>query len=171
MPGDIVEADYQIFNTSNQACGTRFKFEKYEGGFVHGTLIGPNGSSVHVQKTAGHVSICHAEALAPNSGNLGTRKRRKRPTERGLAAKLSRKEAAAKKKTRKEPAAKISRKEAATKIIHKGPGFAKAIVNASKTKKPATKIIRKGPGFAKAIVNASKTKKPATKTIRKGPEG
>ena len=119
MPGDIVEADYQIFNTSNQACGTRFKFEKYEAGFVHGTLIGPNGSSVHVQKTAGHVSICHAEALAPNSGNLGNRKRRKRPTERGLAAKLSRKEAAAKKKTRKEPAAKISRKEAATKIYER----------------------------------------------------
>ena len=164
MPGDIVEADYQIFNTSNQACGTRFKFEKYEAGFVHGTLIGPNGSSVHVQKTAGHVSICHAEALAPNSGNLGNRKRRKRPTERGLAAKLSRKEAAAKKKTRKEPAAKISRKEAATKKKTRKEPAAKI-----SRKEAATKIIRKGPGFAKAIVNASKTKKPATKTIRKGP--
>ena len=107
-PGDIVEADLQIIDPHGSACGTRFVFERYEGGFVVGHLQGPNGR-VDLRKTAGHVSVCHAEALQPNSGNLGSRKRTIKPS--------------------------VKQKEAnASKIVRKGPALAQAIVDAHKTK-------------------------------------
>ena len=78
-PVDIVEADVQIIDKKNSACGTRFIFERYEHGFIVGHLDGPNGR-VDLRKTAGHVSVCHASALEPNSGNLGSRTRQRTET-------------------------------------------------------------------------------------------
>ena len=76
--GDIVEADHQIFDKKLNACGTRFTFERLEGGFIVGHIDTPTGR-MELKKTAGHVAVCHATALEPNSGNIGRRKRRKRP--------------------------------------------------------------------------------------------
>ena len=124
-PGDIVEADYQIIDPHGSACGTRFVFERYEGGFVVGHLQGPNGR-VDLRKTAGHVSVCHAEALQPNSGNLGSRKRAIKPS-------VKQKEANASKIVRNQKEANTS------KIVRKGPALAQAIVDAHKTKEKSKK--------------------------------
>ena len=65
-PGDVVESDVQIFDEKNTVVGTRFIFDNYEDGYIFGHLQGPNGR-FDVKKTAGHVSVCDAEALEPNS--------------------------------------------------------------------------------------------------------
>ena len=79
-PGDMVESDMQIFDRDDVACGTRFTFVKYEDGFIYGKVQNPHGRTVQFRRTAGHISVCHAEALEPNSGNLGSRHRRKKQT-------------------------------------------------------------------------------------------
>ena len=117
-PGDIVEADHQIMDTKNTACGTRFIFERYERGFIVGHLVGPNGR-VDIKKTAGHISVCHAAALEPNSGNLGSLTRQRTETLKS----------------------KESKQQNRSRSVAKGRAMAQAIVDAHKSKKGKSKKI------------------------------
>ena len=119
--GDTVELDFQIYDDKLNACGTRFVFDRYADGLVHGHIETPSGV-MQLKKTAGHVSVCHASALEPNSGNIGRRKRRKRPTPK------------------------------VADIVRNGSGFAKVLVSHHRKKNPPDEVPKKNPGLMKFLL-------------------
>ena len=55
--GDVVESDYTIIDDKGNALGSRFKFDKVEGGHVYGSITRQDGSVFEFQKTCGHADL------------------------------------------------------------------------------------------------------------------
>ena len=73
----MVESDHMIFSEKSEALGTRFVFLRVEDGCVVGQIKCPDGLCMQLKRTCGHVCVLHASQTAPNSGNMGSRKRRR----------------------------------------------------------------------------------------------
>ena len=164
--GDIVEADCIIFDKKQRSCDTRFIFSHLEGGLVVGHVQTEDGL-MELKKTAGHISVCHAEQLAPNSGNLGSRKRRRRQTPKAAAAAKAAAKGPAKTKTK--AAAKGPAKTKTKVAAAKGPAKTKAKAAAKGPVKTKTKVAAKGPAKTKAKAAVKGPAKTKGKAAEKGP--